>query len=308
MPDNAGDPGKTTSAPNALRLLLPRGARPLRRRVVWGVNVGILVERIETNIWAKHSHAHWQIVVTFGPAVCEVAWKAPSGETKNRRIRGSQIWILPPDTLHSVRWLVPGDAIVLYVEPERVPETVQHQCRDFAAFPLTHAVAAHPSIADLCSDLRDLAQQPEHLVNWRIAGAGTLLAATLIQFHAVLETGGLAPLAGLARQILEKLKNHIASHSNERIPVSTLARNLGISPRHFRRIVRQITGTSPQEFVILSKVQTAKALLQNGTHNVSEAARAAGFSDPAHLNRRMRATYGVSPKAFLPRLPSPFRA
>jgi AraC-like DNA-binding protein len=116
------------------------------------------------------------------------------------------------------------------------------------------------------------------------------------------------PFTGLARQALEKMKEYIAEHGTERIPIRALAQSLGLSPRHFRRIVRQITGKSPQEFVTLWKIQHAKNLLQSGTHNVSEAAIATGFSDPAHLNRRMQAIYGVSPKAFLPRLPRPFRA
>ena len=307
MPDNAGGAGTPNNASH-LGLVLPQGAKPLRRRIVWGVGVGILAERLGVNVWAKHSHAHWQIVITFSPAVGEIAWNSPSGKNERQQISGSQVWIIPPGLSHSIRWLVPADAIFLYVEPDRIPAKLRDYCPDISAYSLTQVVAVQPSIADLCSDLRDLCQQPEDVVDWRIAGAGTLLAAILIESHTALATGGLTPLAGVAPQILAKMKEHVAKLGNERVPVRTLARNLGISSRHFRRIVRQITGTSPQKFVILFKIQTAKTLLQSGTHNVSEAARAAGFSDPAHLNRRMQATYGVSPKAFLPRMPGPFRA
>ena len=295
---------------NALRLplVLPHGAKALKRRLVWGVGAGILVEHFRANIWTKHSHAHWQVVVMFSPAVCEVVtWTSSSRRRKPRLIRGCQIWIMPPGWLHSVRWRVSADAIVLYVEPERIPESLQGHLFEFSVKPLADYVAAQPNVAELCSELRYLCLEPDDMVEWRIAGAGTLLTALLVEAHATLMGGGLMPHTGLARQILEKMKQQIAAQGTERVRIIALARSLGMSPRHFRRIVRRITGKSPQDLVTLFKIQAAKNLLKGGTHNVSEAAYATGFSDPAHLNRRMHAIYGVSPKAFLPRLPPPFQ-
>jgi len=304
MPDDVGEPGAST-VPD---LVLPHGAKPLRRRVAWGVGVGVLVEHHEPNFWGKHAHERWQVDVQFSPAVCEINWTTPEGSNETRKVTGNQVWFMPPGWVHSIGWLTAADVIGLYVEPKFLPSDFPKQCPGFTVAPLTDFVSANPQIADHCAELRQLCREPEDAVIWRMAGAGSHLAALLADAQILLATDGLMPHQGLANQILKKLHDHVEGHGSERIPIRELAQKLGFSPRHFRRIVSQITGKSPQELVSLWKTQHAKSLLESGTHNVSEAATAAGFSDPAHLNRRMQSIYGVSPKAFLPRLPRPFRA
>lgn len=301
MPDNADEHGASDSELHTL--VLPTGVTPLRRRVIWGVGVGILSERLEANLWANHVHSHWQISVAFTPARCDVKWLSPSGAEGEHQVQGCQVWIVPPGWWHAVRWFTPADGITLYVEPGRLSTAFCNSCPQISIEPLGDYVTLAPIVGELCSELRAMAQQPEASVHWKIAGAGTLLAAALVDSHVALKIEGVTAQAGLAYRILKKVQEYVSSHKSERLPIKEMAKDFGISPRHFRRVLRQVSGKCPRDLIAYLKTRNAKTLLQSGDYNVSEAAIASGFSDAAHLNRRMQGIYGSSPKAFRPRLP-----
>ena len=78
--------------------------------------------------------------------------------------------------------------------------------------------------------------------------------------------------------------------------VATLARRLGVSDRHLRRLVVGETGISPRHF---ARIQRFHALLRSSDLNgrPSWAALAAhhGFADQSHLIREVRDLAGVTP-------------
>jgi AraC family transcriptional regulator of arabinose operon len=79
--------------------------------------------------------------------------------------------------------------------------------------------------------------------------------------------------------------------------LAELAREAAMSIPHFTELCRRQTGMPPLALLIRLRLQRAMDLLQQGNHNVSEAALAVGYEDPFYFSRLFRKHMGVSPSA-----------
>ena len=71
-----------------------------------------------------------------------------------------------------------------------------------------------------------------------------------------------------------------------------------MSPYYFSRLFKQSTGLSPYQYIIQSRVDRAKRLLDQGLA-IADIAYSVGFASQSHLNRHFKRLVGVTPKAFL---------
>lgn len=89
--------------------------------------------------------------------------------------------------------------------------------------------------------------------------------------------------------------DHIERTWRQRLDVSALAGELGVSDSHLRRIFRQDTGMSPTEYQQSIRINEAKILLEQGRMSVQEVARAVGIDDQYYFSRLFKARTGVAP-------------
>jgi AraC family transcriptional regulator len=104
-----------------------------------------------------------------------------------------------------------------------------------------------------------------------------------------LQPGGLATWQ--ARRTLTYIEANLAS----KIEISDLANAVALSRSHFSRAFRHSVGLSPMEYVVVRRVERAKAMISGTRETLAEVALACGFADQAHLNRRFRNIVGESP-------------
>lgn len=76
-----------------------------------------------------------------------------------------------------------------------------------------------------------------------------------------------------------------------------LARESHLSVPHFTELCRRQTGMPPLGLLIRLRLQRAMDLLQQGSHNVAEAALAVGYDDPFYFSRLFRKHMGMPPSA-----------
>lgn len=76
-----------------------------------------------------------------------------------------------------------------------------------------------------------------------------------------------------------------------------LAAEAALSVPHFTELCRRQTGMPPCSLLIRLRLQRAMDLLQQGNHNVTEAARDVGYDDPFYFSRLFRKHMGVTPKS-----------
>lgn len=79
-------------------------------------------------------------------------------------------------------------------------------------------------------------------------------------------------------QIVENSLAYISEHFSEPLSLETLARNSNMSPFHFTRVFTEETGFTPHQYLIATRVNSAKFLLRTPGIPIKEIAFRSGFN------------------------------
>lgn len=91
---------------------------------------------------------------------------------------------------------------------------------------------------------------------------------------------------------------HLREHFRGPVPVADLAQRTGLSARQLQRKFREILGTSPQEFLIKTRVLAACHALRHTTASLANIAADCGFCDQSSFTNHFRHHVGQTPRAF----------
>lgn len=118
--------------------------------------------------------------------------------------------------------------------------------------------------------------------------------ATSLLEHALAERHVSSPSAA-AHRFVQHAADLLAFSS-----ISEVARRLGVSERHMRRLFHQSTGLSPKTFARLKRFDRAvRHALNESRTNWSGLAIDAGYYDQAHLIADFHAIAGTTPRKFM---------
>jgi AraC-like DNA-binding protein len=82
------------------------------------------------------------------------------------------------------------------------------------------------------------------------------------------------------------------------LAVGSLARAAGLSPYHFLRTFESVTGVTPHQYVLRTRLRQAALRLVEEPSRILDVALDCGFGDVSNFNRAFRAEFGVSPRTF----------
>lgn len=82
------------------------------------------------------------------------------------------------------------------------------------------------------------------------------------------------------------------------VGVDDLARRSGVGRSRFYRAFRTLTGASPHDYLVRSRLEYAKRHLQAGDMRLAEIAIASGFTDQSHFTNTFKKRLGLTPGAF----------
>ena len=88
---------------------------------------------------------------------------------------------------------------------------------------------------------------------------------------------------------------YIQEHYGEKITVQMLADTCKLSEEQFRRVFKQVTHTSPLEYLNQYRIKTACKLLLSSDMPISEIAGQTGFATASTFNRQFAASKGMPP-------------
>lgn len=108
---------------------------------------------------------------------------------------------------------------------------------------------------------------------------------------------GAGPLDTRVRDAVESL---IAARGE--LPVSALARRVGLGPRQFQRRFRAAVGLTPKEYARVCRGRAALAAALRDEDRWSVVAATLGYADQAHLVRDVGVLMGLTPGALRERL------
>jgi AraC-like DNA-binding protein len=86
--------------------------------------------------------------------------------------------------------------------------------------------------------------------------------------------------------------------TSEHVDFTKLARNMGWSPDHLRRMLRLVFGQSPSQIQAAGRIRRAKELLSYGKLPIHKIGTQCGFSDSSHFARVFKREEGLTPRQF----------
>lgn len=103
---------------------------------------------------------------------------------------------------------------------------------------------------------------------------------------------------GPADDLLSDVLSWMVEHLDQPLPVEDLARRAAMSPRHFARRFRAVTGTTPHQWLLSQRVLLAQRLLETTDEPVERIADRCGFGTAANLRQHFQRVVGTSPGAY----------
>ena len=90
----------------------------------------------------------------------------------------------------------------------------------------------------------------------------------------------------------------IEAQPGDVLTLRRLAREVGLSPFHFLRLFERVTGATPHQYVMRTRLRTAATRLVTAEAKIVDVALDAGFNDVSTFNRAFRSEFGVSPRVY----------
>ncbi|WP_162911475.1 AraC family transcriptional regulator [Shinella zoogloeoides] len=285
--EKAADYSAANAIAGALDDPLERSCEEKDRIVVAPELAGI--ERIEARFRGKGFEPHRHDTYALGVTMAGIQTFRYRGEA--RFSPPGNVIVLHPDELHD------GGAgteegltyRMIYIPPERfLPATAgRGRTLPFVAAP----VVDDPRLAGLLLDaIGSMDETIEPLKLDEIVGeiAGALLDhAGAPQARAV----------RLARPEVQRACDFLRGNLSRQVGSAELEAVTGLDRFALSRQFRQLLGTSPHRYLVMRRLERAKALITAG-ETIAEAAFASGFADQAHLNRHFKKALGMTPGRF----------
>ncbi|WP_214318178.1 GlxA family transcriptional regulator [Nonomuraea sediminis] len=101
-----------------------------------------------------------------------------------------------------------------------------------------------------------------------------------------------------SRRDIDELRMFIADHLDGDLSAEALATRMCLSERHFARVFRQETGTTPAAYVEAARVEAARRLLESTDRPLDQVATACGLGSVETLHRALRKQIGTTPAAY----------
>lgn len=143
----------------------------------------------------------------------------------------------------------------------------------------------------------DSASSPSNLALSEFILKATEMLAEELSGGVIASQLGATASPALSPQALSILKDFMWDNIERNITLEELARLVHLSPFHFSRSFKKVTGVPPHQALLRMRVRKARVLLPQAKA-LTEIAYCCGFSDQAHFTRVFKAQTGFTPKQF----------
>jgi AraC-like DNA-binding protein len=179
---------------------------------------------------------------------------------------------------------------IIYVEPALVAESLHALCGRPRALPFVREpVSASPRLA---RTVREAFAGPLTPL------AADALVAALTEGLLAAEGAGNVPAARrLDAPAVERARRYLDVTAPGAVSSADLEAVTGLSRYELARQFRALLGTSPHRYLLMRRLDVARAAMQAG-HPLAEVADEAGFADQAHFTRVFKLGMGLTPARY----------
>jgi AraC-like DNA-binding protein len=196
--------------------------------------------------------------------------------------------------------LPPGSALTATHEPKRRLRVFYTHADFFdgAGEKLNPATLVQPPIPVVVNDLASFEPLARQIVEGHVAAteSGRLrrdlaMRLALLQMHEAAQTH---PARTDGTKLAAAL---LAVRENPGLPwvVPEIAQRAGLSVSQTARRIRELTGLSPQAFVIRARIERARRLMEESAMSLKQIAESLGYTDVYFFHRQFKSVAGVTP-------------
>jgi AraC family transcriptional regulator len=164
----------------------------------------------------------------------------------------------------------------------------------------TSVVKHDERLARLTLDLAFELRQQEAGQEMVIAALVEQLVVHLLRHHSNVRRSDELELSrvGLVDRRIRRAIELMHAHLNRELPLEEIAAAAFLSPFHFARLFKKLTGASPHAYLATLRVARAQALLAETDLSVSEVSARVGYSSSSHFTKAFRQATGLAPRAY----------
>jgi len=162
--------------------------------------------------------------------------------------------------------------------------------RSFRSLRLPPVRGLSAVIADACAARAGSTHDTWEELGIRLAAKAVQVDRNIDLDRTAISPAALARVTGTVRTIEE--------HAATELTVVTLAREARLSPYHFLRTFESLTGATPHQYLLRTRLRAAAMRLALEPARILDVALDAGFGDVSNFNRAFCTEFGVSPRVY----------
>lgn len=237
------------------------------------------------------------ILIPTGSANLRATYRNGQGRDRTTFVRAPLVSILPPALPHSLVDRSGASTLILSICASFFHQVARTLGGEDAALVEPHATV-DPLIREVGNaiewDFR-IRRPPDARY---LESLAVVLAAHVARKYVAAKIAKAAPCGGLPPHKLRCVYNHICEHLGGPIRVEQLADAVHLSPFHFARMFKQSTGQSPHVYILMQRIERAKALLAETDTALVDVAAHVGFLTQGHFTGVFHRYAGFTPRAF----------
>lgn len=147
-----------------------------------------------------------------------------------------------------------------------------------------------PLLARACAGLDGSAS-----LSWEEMGVRLAVSALWLSRG---RSAGIGNVPPNAEARVTEIVRRIERYPDDALALAGMAEEAGLSAYHFLRTFERLTGVTPHQYVLRTRLREAALRLAEEPAGVGEIAFDCGFGDVSNFNHAFRAEFGVSPRAY----------
>lgn len=97
---------------------------------------------------------------------------------------------------------------------------------------------------------------------------------------------------------VEESMAYMRAHFGDSVSIADLARHVSLSEAYYNRVFKKVTGFTPYEYLLNTRITEAKTLLKGSGKTIKEIAFLSGFSSESNFIHAFREKAGMTPGTF----------
>ncbi|MDX6694985.1 MAG: AraC family transcriptional regulator [Blastocatellia bacterium] len=164
----------------------------------------------------------------------------------------------------------------------------------------SNVVRNNQRLMRLARDLADELTQEEAGQELVVAALIEQLVIELLRHHSNMRRSPELELsrAGLVDRRIRLAVELMHARLAENLPLEEIAGAAYLSPFHFARLFKKLTGATPHAYLAALRATRAQALLADTDFSITEVGSRVGYDSPSHFAKAFRQATGLSPRAF----------